>query len=463
MPVECEIPLPEGGAMALFERLRDLPRPVLLHSGTDDGSRGRWDILSAAPTHVLTLGGAANGTTANVEQCRDGDALLARARQLLATLPASGTGSGSPFSWGLLGYLGYESLHHAFGVAAGGSEGHALPTAVLALHPWSVRVDRRASRAWFASAHEDADAGLALARLTAPGKTTLASTRQPAPADWLDPPTQGYARGFEAVQAYLLAGDSYQVNLARHFRLPWSDDPWPLFRRLCRALPAAFSAYMELPEGAVLCCSPERLLRVLGREACSQPIKGTARRADKPEDDQSVMEELRNSPKDRAENVMITDLVRNDLGRVATPGSVRVEALFAVRTLPTVHHLESTVTARLRADVDALDALRACFPAGSITGAPKRRAMQIIAELEPDARSVYCGSIGYVDAGGNCDFNVAIRTLTVDGGMLRCWGGGGIVVDSKLPDELREIDDKVGALRAVALGENACAPPSGGG
>ncbi len=452
--METEIPLPDGGAFALFERIRALPWAVLLHSGTAADERGRWDILSAAPRRVLVLGRSV--PESDVECFADGDALLLRARTLLATMQRSARpvipDQEPTFRWGMLGYLGYEARHAAFGLqrtdAADG-----LPAAALGEYRWSVRVDRLTNRAWFSAVDDDPASRAMLARLTlGPGahggrNPTHGTTELP---NWTEPDPGDYARGFSAVQDYLRAGDCYQVNLARRFQLPWQGDAWALFSALDAALPAAFGAFIASPFGTVLCCSPERLLHVRDGRAVSQPIKGTARRSADISEDHKVAEELQNSIKDRAENLMITDLTRNDLGQVAMPGSVSVPALFAVRTLPTVHHLESTVTARLAEGQDAISALQSCFPAGSITGAPKRRAMQIIADLEPAARSVYCGSIGYIDARGNCDFNVAIRTLTIERGMLNCWGGGGIVADSTLAEDLREIDAKVDALRAAA-------------
>ena len=468
--MEREIPLPAGGAFALFERIRDLPWPILLHSGIEDGERGRWDILSAAPRRMLTLD--APTLPGGCEAFDSGDALLARARELLAAMRTDAASPAAadeaPFRWGMLGYLGYEARHDAFGLARS-ARLDGLPTAALGEYAWSVRVDRRNGRAWFSAHVDDRAARAMLARLqstAAPARSDdLAALGAPAPSrchdtGWHAAEPDHYARGFAAVHAYLRAGDCYQVNLARHFAHPWQGDAWPLFARLDAALPAAFGAFLASPFGALLCCSPERLLQVRAGLAISQPIKGTSGRSTNPEEDQRLVHDLRNSSKDRAENVMITDLVRNDLGRVAVPGSVQVPELFAVRTLPTVHHLETTVRAQLAEGMDAIDALQACFPAGSITGAPKRRAMQVIAELEQAPRSAYCGSIGYIDAGGNCDFNVAIRTLTVEHGRLNCWGGGGIVADSTLEAELREIDHKVASLRSAAI---APAPVTGPG
>jgi para-aminobenzoate synthetase component 1 len=260
----------------------------------------------------------------------------------------------------------------------------------------------------------------------------------------------GYREAFGQVQAYLRAGDCYQVNLAQRFEVAAEGDPWAAFRRLRTINPAPFAAYLHVPEVQVLSVSPERFLQVdaAGRVE-TRPIKGTRPRGREPEADRGLAESLVSSPKDRAENVMIVDLLRNDLGRVCRAGSVRVPELFAIESFPTVHHLVSTVSGELDEGRHALDLLRACFPGGSITGAPKIRAMEIIEELEPHRRGIYCGSIGYVGFDGAMDTNIAIRTLVHSQGRARFWAGGGIVIDSEADAEYQETFDKAAAMLAL--------------
>jgi len=206
-------------------------------------------------------------------------------------------------------------------------------------------------------------------------------------------------------------------------------------------------AYLEYPFGAVLSSSPERFLVVADGEVVTRPIKGTRRRRADPREDAAAAQELLASAKDRAENVMIVDLLRNDLGKVCVTGSVSVPALCELESFATVHHLVSTVRGVLAPGRDALDVLEACFPGGSITGAPKRRAMEIIEELEPHRREVYCGAIGYLAPGGRMDMNIPIRTTLVAGAEMRFYAGGGIVADSTPEDEFEETETKVAAIR----------------
>jgi para-aminobenzoate synthetase component 1 len=255
-----------------------------------------------------------------------------------------------------------------------------------------------------------------------------------------------YSQKFDQVQNYLKSGDCYQINLAQRFEASYSGDEWQAYLTLRSKNAAPFSAFLRLPQGAVLSLSPERFLQLKAGQVETKPIKGTRPRfADAQLDKQSAYE-LQTAPKDRAENVMIVDLLRNDLGKHCVPGSVKVPALFAIESFPAVHHLVSTITGTLSPSADACDLLRGAFPGGSITGAPKVRAMQIIAELEPNSRSVYCGAVGYINSSGNMDSNIAIRTLVMAQGKAYCWAGGGIVADSQVDAEYAETFHKVNKI-----------------
>ena len=258
-----------------------------------------------------------------------------------------------------------------------------------------------------------------------------------------------YAGAFKRVQEHIRVGDCYQVNLAQRFAARAMGDAWHAYLKLRAINPAPFAAYLDLPDGKIVCSSPERFLEVRGDRVETKPIKGTRPRSADAVRDRALADELRASAKDRAENVMIVDLLRNDLGKCCVPGSVRVSKLFDIESFASVHQLVSTVEGRLAPDKHALDLVGACFPGGSITGAPKVAAMKIIEALEPHRRSVYCGSIGYVGYDGNMDLNIAIRTLVQQGDYVYTWAGGGVVADSKVDAEYQESFDKAAAMLAV--------------
>jgi para-aminobenzoate synthetase component 1 len=251
---------------------------------------------------------------------------------------------------------------------------------------------------------------------------------------------------FARIQRYITAGDCYQVNLAQRFSAPVAGDSWLAFQALRRLNPAPYSAYLNHPACRVLSSSPERFLEVRGGRVETKPIKGTRPRAAAPEADSALARELSESLKDRAENLMIVDLLRNDLGKVCAPGSVAVPRLFGLESFATVHHLVSTVIGRLADGLDAVALLRGAFPGGSITGAPKLRSMEIIEELEPHRRGLYCGAIGWLGFNGDMDTNIAIRTLVASEGEMRFWAGGGIVADSHADAEYQECLDKAAAM-----------------
>ena len=264
-----------------------------------------------------------------------------------------------------------------------------------------------------------------------------------------------YLKAVERVRDYIFAGDIFQANLSQRFEAPLFESPWALYRRLGNAIRPLCRVPRFPGSLAVLSASPERFLRVdADGRVETRPIKGTRPRGIGPEHDAALGQALAESAKDRAENLMIVDLMRNDLSRVCAPGTVRVAELFALEQYATVHHLVSTVVGQLAPGADALDLLRAAFPGGSITGAPKLRAMEIIAELEPSRRGVYCGSIGYWSVTGELDTSIAIRTAVVRNGRVYFNAGGGIVADSDPADEYQETLDKArGLIDALAVPE----------
>jgi para-aminobenzoate synthetase component 1 len=436
-----------------FAALKDSSWPVLLDSGPQGANGGRYDILTAGPYATLTTWG---DTTVIQRRGRTGRSRADPLRLLAEQLgeQAQSLPSFLPFAGGAVGYFAYDlarrleprlPLHAAADIE--------FPDMAVGLYDWAIVVDHEERRCWVASHGRDP--------ATAEGWDALVSRlsrighgRPSEPFRILSPVVSdfdraAYRRAFERIQAHIGAGDCYQVNLAQRFEARAHGDPWRAYLSLRETNPAPFSAFARYPFGAVLSSSPERFLRVRGRAVQTKPIKGTRPRASDPQRDRALAAALRSSQKDRAENVMIVDLLRNDLGRVCEPGSVRVDSLFDIESFATVHQLVSTVSGRLAVGRGPLDLLRACFPGGSITGAPKLRAMQIIENVEPHRRCVYCGSIGYIGFDGNVDTNIAIRTLLKAGDSVYAWAGGGIVADSDADGEYQESLDKAAALLAV--------------
>jgi len=256
-----------------------------------------------------------------------------------------------------------------------------------------------------------------------------------------------YRKKVQRIREYIEAGDCYQANLSQEFQGRYAGDPWQAFKALAKQNPTPYSAFIRAGGASVLSISPERFLEIQGTRVTTSPIKGTRPRGDTPESDSAYIADLQTSEKDHAENLMIVDLLRNDLSLNARTGSVDVDKLFALESYRNVHHLVSHIKAELADGISPMKAMLDAFPGGSITGAPKIRAMEIIRELEPHWRGPYCGSVFYRGLNDTLDSNIAIRTLLCDGnGVIRCWGGGGIVADSDPEAEYQETLAKVGPL-----------------
>lgn len=418
-----------------FAELRAEPWPVWLDSGPPEQRQGRYDILAARPSRIWHIPSTAADQT---------DRALAEMRACLGTAPELGVEL--PFTGGLVGLFSYTLGEYWEGLAPAANCDQ--PLLAVGWYDWAVVVDHDRQRAFWV--------GPEMALQQWFERLRAAMERAPvAPPPFrfqkisAEPDQDDYTRLFRRVQRYLREGDCYQVNLARRFVAHYEGDPWHAYLALRTRSRVPFGAYLDTPAGAVLSLSPERFIACRGGHVSTRPIKGTRPRHDDPGRDQALREALRRSDKDRAENLMIVDLLRNDLGKVCATGSVRVPELFRVESFGNVHHLVSTVTGTLASGNDALSLLRACLPGGSITGAPKRRAMEIIRELEPASRGAYCGAIGYIDRGGDMDMNIAIRTAFCRDGEAVFWAGGGIVADSEAAAEFQETVDKITPFLAL--------------
>ncbi|MGU3412988.1 aminodeoxychorismate synthase component 1 [Enterobacteriaceae bacterium C34A] len=442
-PAVISLPWRADAAEHYFTPLSAKPWAMLLHSGFAEHAHNRFDILVADPVITLETRGALTLITRDGQQTESPADPLALLKQTLAAceLPVASHPE-IPFQGGALGLFGYD-LGRRFETLPESAEADIhVPDMAVGIYRWALIVDHQRQVVSLLS-HDDPHARLKWleAQQAAPSDSfTLTSA-------WRSNMTrESYGKKFRQVQAYLQSGDCYQVNLAQRFEAGYSGDEWQAFRQLNRANRAPFSAFIRLEQSAILSLSPERFIQLEDKHIQTRPIKGTLPRLADPTADAKQAEKLRTSPKDRAENLMIVDLMRNDIGRVALPGSVRVPELFVVEPFPAVHHLVSTITAELPECLHASDLLRAAFPGGSITGAPKVRAMEIIDELEPHRRNAWCGSIGYISLCGNMDTSITIRTLTATNGKIVCSAGGGIVADSDEQAEYQETFDKVNRI-----------------
>lgn len=478
--VEELVPCPDPWDVA--RKLAHLPHLLFLDSAERHPDRGRYSYVMADPVDVL-IRPAPDSPSEDVFWDDRFDC-LPLTRPDIPGLP--------PFLGGWAGLFGYH-LGRAFDRQPRPlADEFAVPDLTVGVYDWVIGFDHQTGRAWLVSSGivpEDPfpDDGLTRAdfRLRSikdtldngPADWHLLYNASPWPRDWLVPVAgdvsfgpisrrhplpgfpgvesnfsrEGYLAAVRRVVEYIRAGDCYQVNLSQRLLAPLREPPLELYGRLRAKNPAPYACYFDAGDFQIVSASPEQFLQVSpAGEVVTRPIKGTRPRGKTPAEDAVLVRDLTVSPKDRAENVMIVDLLRNDLGRVCEYGSVRVPKVCEVETYRYVHHLVSEVRGKLRPGMTPFDLLRAAFPGGSVTGAPKVRAMEIIAELEPTARGPYCGSVGFIGFDGAMDTNILIRTFTAGRGWLQFPVGGGIVADSDPEAEYEETLHKAaGLLRAL--------------
>lgn len=433
--------------MSFFSKIEHQSWAMLLQSAATTHPDNRFDILVADPIATLchhqgknTLNYRSGHTTTHQQDP------FATLQTLLHTLlPPIAPLPPWPFLGGALGYFSYDLARQVESLPDIAIHDLDIPDMAIGIYDWALIADNKTQKlvlvqpqghdrlAWFNAQSTTSEPSAFTRKGAWQANMTFAT----------------YHEKFDKIQAYLQSGDCYQINLAQRFSAPYIGSEWDAYQRLSQQNGAPFSAFIRLDNHAILSVSPERFLQLNGNQITTKPIKGTRPRSSDPLIDIQNRQQLQFAEKDRAENVMIVDLLRNDIGRVAVPGSVQVPALFQIESFPAVHHLVSTVTGELNQDNHAMDLLRACFPGGSITGAPKVRAMAIIEEVEPHRRSLYCGSIGYLSRCGSMDTSITIRTLVCQHQYIYAWAGGGIVADSQVASEYQETLDKLGKILPV--------------
>ncbi|MEX1223151.1 MAG: aminodeoxychorismate synthase component I [Pirellulales bacterium] len=467
--------LPRGlQPVEAFQRLAGEGGVIFLDSASTDAELGKYSFVACDPFQVVKLAHDSPVLDATHPSVEDG---FTKLRAALAPFAAETLAELPPFQGGAAGLFGYDLSRRLERIGAARFDEFRTPPMVVGLYDVVVAFDHRQQRGWVISQgfpeqnpvrrgnRAAARGRRMLERLSNDGSPTYRAT---AAADSIAcaqlapqyPTTRmsdvssnfsrdGYLRAVERVVEYIHAGDIFQANLSQRLLKPASCSPVDLYLRLRERNPASFAAFFDMGAFQLVSASPERLVRVRDRQVEARPIKGTRSRRHRPEADLYSQDDLLLSDKDRAENVMIVDLLRNDLSKYCQADSVAVTQLCAVETFQYVHHLVSAVVGRLREGATSLDLLRGAFPGGSITGAPKVRAMEIIAKQEPTARGPYCGSLGYLGFDGALDTNILIRTITAGRGWWQVPVGGGIVADSDPNEEYEETWHKAeGMLRA---------------
>lgn len=456
--MQCDLrkPLPfSDDTQGYLRFVSAMPAPVALESGRPASDQGRFSIYTADPVETLKVGiGHAKGTSSSVSLAELTGQIKCLHQKYFNLGEQSEHPNKLPFNGGLAGFIGYPTLV--------GHTDMQIVSAYIGVYLWAIVVDHVAQSSWLV-AHPLCPAetwntlSLALAdkapnTLAAEVPATFALGR----AFEAQMSLNEYGQAFDSIDNYIHSGDVYQVNLTQKFSAPCTGSALSAYLTLRQTSPGPYNAFIDLGSEALLCLSPERFLLCQDGKLETKPIKGTRQRLSDSEADRAQQQALLSSAKDRSENLMIVDLLRNDLGQVSNIGSVKVAELFALKTFSNVHHLVSTISAQLAPGLDGMDALNACFPGGSITGAPKLRAMEIIQELEVSQRGPYCGSVLYWDAAGRLDSNIAIRTLrwiagasSQESDQIECWAGGGIVADSTKQEEYAECFHKVQNLLDV--------------
>lgn len=467
-PLIREVPFPEK-PFAAFRALAGRRQPFFLDSALRDGRLGRWSFMGADPFAVLRTKGPVR-TLSGVAPDPRWQSPFAVVKGVLARHPIEREADDPPFLGGAVGYWGYELRHFVERLPCSVVDDAPVPDCCLGFYDAIIALDHEQARAWAVAAPivSKETALRRLDELAAAVAGEEVSERPPTPAPGRAPVTacypvpdapgiwstfthDGYVKAVLQAKEYIAAGDTFQINLSHRLSAPVAVAPIELYATLRTVNPAPFAAYLDFGDFAVLSASPERFLQIRGDRVETRPIKGTRPRGMTPDEDQRLAAQLLASEKDRAENVMIVDLERNDLGRTCEYGSVRVTELCALERYQTVFHLVSTVVGTLHKGHGSVDCLKACFPGGSITGAPKVRSMEIIDELEPTSRGVYTGAIGYHCFSGDMDTNIVIRTIVLQDGWAHFQVGGGIVADSDPAAEYEETLDKARALiQAVA-------------
>lgn len=444
-------------SLYLLECIAHLDWPVMLDSSK--GFTGHHvDILAANPTKRIHFDGCSFTVSSDHQTQHFETNDFELIRSIIHSSIESNQAEHQPcYGPGWLGAVAYDFLQLVNQSAQSGMSHSNKDALMLGFYPWIIVVDHKAEKtALVALPGCEGELNEIKSLLSAEhNHSPFGSTKHSNQAFHLtstfkpDTTPNEYNAAFQQVQSYILAGDCYQINLTQRFSATYEGPPLKAYFALRGQHSTPMACFFNYGSGILCSLSPERFLRIQERVISTQPIKGTIKRGNNEQSDALLKRQLFRSEKDRAENVMIVDLLRNDLGKISKTGSVTTSKLFDIESFPNVHHMVSTISAELLDDVNCFDAFLACFPGGSITGAPKIRAMQIISELESQPRDLYCGAFIYMPVTGYFDSSILIRSLVFKEGQVRCWGGGGVVADSVQNLEYEESITKISQLMAI--------------
>ncbi|ASK78629.1 aminodeoxychorismate synthase, component I [Paraphotobacterium marinum] len=436
-------------SIELFEKFEHIPWSILLKSSgtTECENSNRFDILTSEPIYKI-IHKEKTIVSDSVQEKKYSSTecpwvitqnLMRNSFEKVPSIP------NIPFCGGAMGYLGYEQGLKLHDIPQKQNDELRIPNFAIGIYDWCIIVDHKLQKCTLV----EWDVSKRLTWLR--NHLTVSKNKFKLLSKWKSDTTySSYEKQFEKIKDHLNQGNCYQVNLTHRFSSKFEGDTWSAYLKLDQQNKAPFSSFIRLEDYSILSLSPERFTKLYAnRRIETKPIKGTQPRSSDPVIDNLNKIKLQRSEKDRSENLMIVDLMRNDLGILAQPGTVKVSKLFKIESFNAVHHLVSTIQANLRHQYDHFDLLKSIFPGGSITGAPKRKSMEIINELEENFRDIYCGSIGYFSACGQMDTNICIRTLLSKNNMIYVWAGGGIVFDSVLENEYQESFDKLSKILSV--------------
>ncbi|WKY47989.1 aminodeoxychorismate synthase component I [Eubacteriaceae bacterium ES3] len=437
----------------LFQGFRDDEYSFFLDSGIDADGLGQYSFMGADPLLIFKSKNdeieiSKKGKTST----KKGDP-FAELNQLMGKYQLK-YDTEFPFIGGAVGYFGYDLCHHIERIPRTAVDDVKVPDCFMGFYDGILIVDHQTNKTWLAALGIEEDPQDLIDRLKIKVELAEKRSKEEMPQLTLNEELafkgnftkEGYMDALDAIHEYIRAGDIYQTNLTQRFQCELQLSPLELYGVLRKINPAPFASFLDFGEGQIVSSSPERFIKVVDRAIETRPIKGTMPRGKTPQEDAGNRKCLENSEKDKAELLMIVDLQRNDVGKICKSGTVKVPELYKLETYETVFHLVSTVVGQLKDDISPVDCVKATFPGGSITGAPKIRAMEIIDELEPTQRNIYTGSIGYLGFNGDLDLNIVIRTIVCKDGEGYFQVGGGIVWDSDNQLEYEETYHKGKAL-----------------